>query len=168
MSSRHELHAYIYINHPYEAVRDLLLASPLTVLRDATTAVALRNGALGGELHPKTRPLDISAEVEIKVLAVAKAARSSNGHPATQLEIEWKAGRRPVLFPTMRATLSVHALTPGETQLDLAGIYEPPPGALGEALDAVTLHRMARESVSGFVQDVAMFLRILMATGNAA
>ncbi|HWO24373.1 MAG TPA: hypothetical protein VNO30_36765 [Kofleriaceae bacterium] len=59
MSSRHELHAYDYVNHPYETVRDLLLASPLTVFRHATTAVALRNEATGAELHAKAGPLDI-------------------------------------------------------------------------------------------------------------
>jgi hypothetical protein len=122
----------------------------------------------GAELHAKAGPLDISAEVEIKIVAIDAAARSPDDHPATRLEIEWKAVRRPALFPTMRATLSVYALTPSETQLDLAGAYEPPLGILGEAVDAIAMHRIARESVTGFVQDVAMFLRVLMAAGNAA
>ncbi|HWO17337.1 MAG TPA: hypothetical protein VNO30_01130 [Kofleriaceae bacterium] len=64
--------------------------------------------------------------------------------------------------------MSIYALTPNDTQLDLVGFYEPPLGILGVAVDAIAMHRIAEESVRGFVQDVAMFLRVLMAAGNAA
>lgn len=165
--NRHELNAYDYVNRPYEAVRDALLASPLTVFRHATMAAALRNEAVGAELHAKAGPLDVGAEIAIEILAI-EDARSPNDHPATQLVIEWKALRRPGLFPTMRATLMVYALSPTETQLDLAGKYEPPFGVVGGAIDAIAMHRIASESVTGFVKDVAVFLRGLLAHGNAA
>jgi hypothetical protein len=168
MSSPHELHTYDYVNHPYETVRGLLLASPSTVFRHATTAMALRNEATGAELHAKVGPLDISAEVEIKILVIDEAARSPNDHPATKLEIEWKTAPRPELFPTMQATLSVYALTPTETQLDFSGAYDPPMGLLGEAVDAIVMHKIATGSVTGFVREVASFLRGQLAAGHIA
>jgi hypothetical protein len=68
----------------------------------------------------------------------------------------------------MRATLTVYPLTPTETQLDLAGTYDPPLGVLGEAVDAIAMHRIAEQSVTGFVRDVAAFLRGSLAAGHAA
>ena len=167
MSSRHELHAYDYVNHPYKAVRDALLVSPLAIFRRATAAAAQRNEAAGAELHAKAGPLDLGAEVEIEVLTI-EPGKSPDGHSAIKLAIEWKAAHRPGLFPKMRATLSVYPLTATETQLDLAGTYEPPMGVLGEAVDAIAMHRIAKESVTGFVRDVAAFLRGWLAAGNAA
>jgi hypothetical protein len=167
MSGRHELHVYEYVNHSFEAVRDVLSASPLTVFRHATTAVALRNQAADAKLHATVGPLDLGAEVEIEILAI-EASRFPNGHPALKLVISWKAARRPALFPTMQATLLVYALTPTETQLDLAGSYEPPLGLLGEALDAIAMHRVAERSVAAFLQDVAAYLRDSLDAGNAA
>jgi hypothetical protein len=59
----------------------------------------------------------------------------------------------------MRAELSVYPLTATETQLDFAGRYEPPLGALGSAMDAMVGHRIAEASVHRFLQDVAAYLR---------
>jgi hypothetical protein len=59
----------------------------------------------------------------------------------------------------MRAKLGVYPLTATETQLDFAGTYEPPLGAVGGAIDAVVGHRIAEASVHGFVVDVAHHLR---------
>jgi hypothetical protein len=162
MARRHELHAYDYVNRSYEAVRDALLASPLTVFRPATTAAALRNDDVGAELHATLGPLDIGAEIEIEITAIEEA-RSPDDRPATKLAIAWKAVRRPALFPTMHATLSLYALSPTATQLDLTGTYDPPLGLVGEAIDAIAMHQIASESVTNFVQDVAVFLRGLLA-----
>jgi hypothetical protein len=167
MASRHEIHAYDYVNHPYEAVRNALLANPLAVFRQATAAAAARSEAAGAELHVKAGPLDIGAEVGIEVVSVT-ARRSPDDHPALELVLEWKATRHPALFPTMRATLSIYPLTPTETQLDFAGTYEPPLGFLGEAVDAIAMHGMAGVSVTRFVRDVGAFLRSRLAADHAA
>jgi hypothetical protein len=156
MAKRHELHAYDYVNRPYASVRDAVLANPLGVFRCATTAK--RDGAVGGELHAHAGPLELGAEIAIEVLSI-EVARSPDYHPATKLVLEWRALRRPDLFPTMRATLMIYALTPTETQLDLAGMYEPPLGVVGEALDAIAMHKIAEETVANFTRDVGVFLR---------
>jgi hypothetical protein len=59
----------------------------------------------------------------------------------------------------MRAELAVYPLTSTETQLDFQGVYEPPLGALGKAVNAVVGHRIAEASVHRFVSNVAQYLR---------
>lgn len=64
----------------------------------------------------------------------------------------------------MRAELSIYPLTATETQLDLSGLYEPPLGILGSAIDAMVGDRIAEASVHHFVSDVAAYLRATLAT----
>jgi hypothetical protein len=63
------------------------------------------------------------------------------------------------MFPTMRARLTVFALTATETQLELEGTYDPPLGPIGDLLDAALGHRLAEASVQRFVAEVAGWLR---------
>ena len=65
----------------------------------------------------------------------------------------------PRLFPIMKADLSIYPLTATETQLDFKGVYEPPLGPLGKAVNAMVGHRIAEVSVHRFVSDVAEYLR---------
>lgn len=158
MSNRREVRAYDYVNHPYEAVRDTLFAGPLAVFRKATMT-ALRDEPGGGaELRAKLGPITVTQEVAIEVVEI-RAATSPTNQPATELVLEWKAMRQSGLFPTMRATLSVYPLSATETQLDLAGTYDPPLGMLGDVIDAISMHKVAQSSITGFIQEVAGFLR---------
>ena len=59
----------------------------------------------------------------------------------------------------MRADLLAYPLTPTETQLELAGTYDPPFGVIGDVIDAAGMRRIAEESVTNFVHAVADFLR---------
>jgi hypothetical protein len=152
MSNRHELHAFNYINRSYADVRRTLLAQPLRVFRDATNAADTG----GPELHATAGTLDVSTEIEIELLSVGEV---ESPRPTTKLEISWKSTRRPNLFPTMRATVSMYPLTPTETQLELSGVYDPPLGVVGDVIDAVAMHDVARESVQRFVDDTAAYLR---------
>jgi hypothetical protein len=160
MPNRHALRAYDYVNRPYNDVRDALLLDPLAVFRRATTAAA------NVELHATAGPFDVATEIEIEIIAIV-TARSPNDQPATDIVIEWRAARRPKLFPTMRATLSLYALTPTETQLELAGVYDPPLGIVGDAVDAIAMSSIANQAVTGFVRDIAACLRKVPA-GRAA
>jgi len=65
----------------------------------------------------------------------------------------------PHLFPFMKADLAVYPLTSTETQLDFSGVYEPPLGPLGKAMNAIVGYRIAEVSVHRFVNDVAGYLR---------
>lgn len=153
MPNRHELHAFNYINRAYADVRGKLLAQPLQIFRDATSA----GSTAGPELHAKAGALDLSAEIEIEVLSIDEVADTTR--PMTKLEIAWKATRRPGLFPTLRATVSMYPLTPTETQLELSGVYDPPMGVVGDVIDAVAMRDRARSSVQRFVDETAAYLR---------
>ena len=83
--------------------------------------------------------------------------------PATRLHLEWEAARLPRLFPLMKADLSIYPITATETQLDFNGLYEPPLGPLGKALNAMVGHRIAEVSVHRFVSDLAGYLRKTLA-----
>jgi hypothetical protein len=74
---------------------------------------------------------------------------------ATRLDLEWRAESAPALFPTMHATLTAYPLSPGETQLDLAGTYEPPGGVFGSVADKLAGQRIAEASVHAFLDALA-------------
>jgi hypothetical protein len=156
--SRHELRCYDYVNHPYASVHDALHGNALKIFKRATSAAAARANDLGVELHARIGAIEVTADVDILITAVEEA-RSPFGHPATKLELAWKSVRRPGLFPSMTGTLTAYALSPSETQLELFGNYDPPLGVLGDAIDAVAMHKIAEASVLHFVQDVAAYLR---------
>jgi hypothetical protein len=65
----------------------------------------------------------------------------------------------PSLFPFMKAELAIYPLTRTETQLDFSGLYEPPLGTVGKAVNAIIGRRIAEVSVHSFVDDVAGYLR---------
>jgi hypothetical protein len=66
----------------------------------------------------------------------------------------------------MKAEFSIYSLTATETQLDFSGIYEPPLGALGSAMDIIVGHRVAEASVHRFVADVAAYLRTTLSAAG--
>jgi hypothetical protein len=59
----------------------------------------------------------------------------------------------------MKADLSIYPITATETQLDFNGLYEPPLGPLGKAVNAIIGHPIAEASVHRFVSDVGGYLR---------
>ena len=95
--------------------------------------------------------------IDIRVRRVETFER--NGTPGTRALLEWKAARRSRLFPLMNAVLTIYPLTSTETQLDFAGRYRPPFGALGKVVNAAVGHRIAEACVHRFVADVAHHLR---------
>ena len=158
MTKRHELRCYDYVNRPYAQVHDALVADALGIFSRATHSAATRAKDLGAELRVRFGALEISTDVEIQVAELA-GARSPDDRPATRLDLTWKSKRRPGLFPALVGSLWAYALGPRETQIELVGSYDPPMGAIGEAIDSIALHRIAEASVQRFVSDVASFLR---------
>jgi len=156
--SRHALHAYDYVNQPYGAVRDALIDNPLDTLQRATHVASQRAEQIGAELHANLGGLTVGTEIAIELVRVESAV-GPGGTTATHFVLAWRAAEHPGLFPTMSAVLAVYPLTPTETQLELWGHYVPPLGLAGEAVDALVMHHIAKESVAGFIQSIAKFLR---------
>jgi hypothetical protein len=152
MSDR-ALYCYDYVNQPYPRVRDVILANPHHVFRHATAAAA----AHGAALHIRFGGVDIGKDVAISIAGIEHD--HAYDRPATKVLLEWHAENNARMFPVMKATLMIFALSATETQLELRGVYEPPMGRLGEVLDAIAGHRLAQASVSRFIQEVAGWLR---------
>lgn len=164
MSERREVRSFDYVNHPYEPVRRILTEDPVEVFRSATRAAASRVRSLAAELRVNVGGIEMGAEIDISVGRIEELARGPTAQLATRIPLEWKATQRPGLFPVMNGVLAVYPLTATETQLDFSGRYEPPLGPLGDALDALALHRVAEASVQRFVKDVAHHLREVLAS----
>lgn len=159
MSQGQRIRSYDYVNHPYARVREALAANPQAVFQSATRAAASRAKSLASELRIDVAGLKVSAEIAIVVKQIKDSPASGTSGPATVIQLEWEAVNMPHLFPFMQAELSLYPLTASETQLDFAGVYQPPLGVLGSAVNALVGHRIAEGSVHRFVTDVAEYLR---------
>jgi hypothetical protein len=163
MSKEREIRCYDYVNHPYEQVRDALKEDPLAVFQSATKAAASRARSIASALRVEVGGIGLETDIKISVKNIKEEAPGGMTSPTTRLQFEWEAAKMAHLFPLMRATLSVYPLTGTETQLDFLGVYQPPLGALGKAVDTVAGHRIAEVSVHRFVNDVAEHLRKALA-----
>ena len=159
MSKGREIHCYDYVNHPYEQVRDALSKDARAVFQSATKAAASRAQSIASELRIDIGGIGIEADIRVSVKKIEVRPRATMSRPATRLQLEWRAARTPRLFPLMKADLSIYPLTATETQLDFKGLYEPPLGLLGKAVNAMVGHRIAEVSVHRFVSNVAQYLR---------
>jgi hypothetical protein len=157
--SEREIRSYDYVNHPYGIVRDVLSTDPQGVFRAATMAAATRAESVAAELRVNIGGLHVAAEIVTSVGKITETGSAEQGTQVTRIPIEWEAAHRPLWFPFMSGVLSVYRITATETQLDFVGIYEPPLGKVGGALDAMVGHKIAEASVHRFVEDVAVFLR---------
>ena len=159
MGAGREIRCFEYVNHGYERVRQALSGDARALFQAATRAASSRAETLAAQLRVEVAGLEVARTIAIEVKGVEDSRRGAGATPVTRLQLEWQAAETPRLFPFMRAELSVYPLTATETQLDLAGRYEPPLGPLGGAIDAIVLHRIAEASVHRFLQDVAGYLR---------
>jgi ribosome-associated toxin RatA of RatAB toxin-antitoxin module len=158
-----EIRCYDYVNHPYERVRDALKRDALSVFQSATKAAASRAQSVAAELHVDVGGIGVKADVKISVKEIEEKLRDAVLSPATRLLLEWEAAKMPRLFPLMKAELSIYPLTATETQLDFLGVYKPPFGVAGKAMNALAGHRVADACVHRFVSDVAGYLRQTLA-----
>jgi hypothetical protein len=163
MSKGREIRCYDYVNHPYEQVRDALSKDAITVFQSATKAAASRARSVAAELRVDIGGIAVEADINISVKDVEEKAPEGMSGPITRLRLEWEAAKMPRLFPFMKADLAIYPLTSTETQLDFSGVYEPPLGPLGKAMNAVAGHRIAEVSVHRFINDVASYLRQTLA-----
>lgn len=159
MSKERQIHCYDYVNHPYEQVRDALREDPLVVFQSATKAAASRARSIASALRVEVGGIGLETDIKIAVKNIEEEVPAGMTSPATRLQFEWEAANMADLFPLMKANLSVYPLTATETQLDFLGLYQPPLGAFGKAVDTVAGRRIAEVSVHRFVSDVAKYLR---------
>jgi hypothetical protein len=159
MSRGTEIRSYDYVNHPYERVRDVLKRDALAVFQSATKAAASRAQSVAAELHVDLGGVGVKADIKISIKNVEEKRDEALASVVTRLPLEWEAASNPGLFPLMKGELLIYPLTSTETQLDFSGLYEPPFGTVGKAMNAMIGHRIAEASVHQFITDVASYLR---------
>lgn len=162
MSMSKTIRVYDYVNHPYSEVREQLISGSPNIFRDATRSAAGRAKSVASELRVSFAGVEVGADISISVTHITEHKPSVVSGQVTQINLEWEASKLPRLFPFMKASLSIYALTATETQLDLSGNYEPPFGLLGSAIDGVIGHRIAEASVHQFIADLSAYLRIAL------
>jgi len=154
-----EIRCFDYVNHPYAQVRDALTKDAPALFQAATRAAASRAHSVASELRIDLGGIGVEADINISVQNIEERVSEASSAPVTRMQIEWEAATMPRLFPLMKAEITVYPLTATETQLDFQGLYEPPLGPLGKAMNAIVGHRIAEASVHRFVEDVARYLR---------
>lgn len=154
-----EIRCYDYVNHRYERVRDALKNDALDVFQSATKSAASRAQSIAAELHVDFGGVGITTNIKVSVKDIEEKLGDALSSPTTRLLLDWEALTRPGLFPIMKGELSIYPLTSSETQLDFWGIYEPPFGAVGKAMNAIIGHRIAEVCVHRFIDEVAGYLR---------
>jgi hypothetical protein len=159
MSKGPEIRCYDYVNHPYDQVREVLSRDALAVFQSATKAAAARAQSVAAELRLDLGGIALQADIKIVVKKIEETEAAAMSGPVTRIELEWEAATLPRLFPFMHGALAIYPLTSTETQLDFSGVYEPPLGPLGKAMNAIAGHRIAEVSVHRFIEDVASYLR---------
>jgi hypothetical protein len=92
----------------------------------------------------------LSKLVRVQVRELAGTDRSVG------LALRWEAtGPGGGLFPVLDADLTMTPAGERITILALAGVYRPPLGAMGAALDRAILHRVASATIRAFLAQVA-------------
>lgn len=157
--ARPEIRSYDYVNSPYANVKDALVADAQGIFRAATRVAANRAQAVAAELRVSVAGVDLVKEITVAVGAIEDVQSGPHRGPETRIPISWEAAKNARFFPQMTSVLTVYPLTATETQLDFAGTYDPPLGAVGDAMDALVGHRIAEASVHRFITDVARYLR---------
>ena len=77
------------------------------------------------------------------------------------LALRWEAtGAGGKLFPVLDADLTLADFGAQGTLVALAGVYRPPLGALGQALDRAVLHRVAVATIKDFLARVVAELAL--------
>jgi hypothetical protein len=92
----------------------------------------------------------VSKLVRVQVRDLSWTERSGG------LALRWEAtGTGGKLFPVLDADLTLVDFGAQGTLVALAGVYRPPLGPLGQALDRAVLHRVAVATIKGFLGYVA-------------
>ncbi|MFO7280179.1 MAG: hypothetical protein C0P77_007205 [Thermoanaerobacterales bacterium] len=135
---------------PFEQVREVLADDPGAMVAEIVTpedrAARRFRSSLGVELGGGG--------------AVRQAVEITIGSPHVtdailSLPLHWRATGRDRLFPVFEGHLTASPADGGSTLLMVAGTYTVPLGPVGRFGDGLIGRRLARQSLTSFVEDVA-------------
>jgi hypothetical protein len=126
------------------------------------TAAALRAGPEewlpGPEMMDHCLPAELEREGQtLRRIDVAVGAVQPFG-PGLAVPIQWRADRRPRLYPRLHGALRLEPLAPERCRLRLDVQYVGPAGWFGEVVDRAVMHRVAHASVRGFLDRLTVLL----------
>jgi len=111
--------------------------------------------------------------------SLARRVRARIGRPWHVTRTSWRSvSWEPVrgsddrtsahrMLPPLDGEVGIHVDAAGRVTLVLDARYLPPGGLLGAAVDAVALHRLARQTGQRFLQDVGAGLNRVASEGRA-
>jgi hypothetical protein len=79
------------------------------------------------------------------------------------MEIHWHDATSSQVFPEMRGELQLIEIDDNETEIRLAGEYEPPLRTLGQIADATAGHRLAQRTLDDAVERLALRMETAVA-----
>ncbi|NNC74523.1 MAG: hypothetical protein HKN93_03315 [Acidimicrobiia bacterium] len=154
---KQHVHLYDAVNRPYSDVRSALANRSLELLKRA--AEAGLSGAHESALHVEVGGIALAKEVHLDV----KGFRDIPGRvPLGRVSIRWSPADHSSLFPVIEADLEAEPIDEERTMFSLLGLYQPPLGLVGAALDRLGFHRLAETALERF------FKRLLAAIEDSA
>jgi hypothetical protein len=142
----------------------------LPVVGDVDGLIAAFEGDPKAWLHDAKRDGPDHWLVQVRAGALSRQVRAYIGAPWRAGPTRWRTlswdpvpGERDAValerfLPSLDGELGLHVETDGGATLMFDARYQPPGGALGAAVDAVALHRLAKHSVERFVEGLAAAL----------
>lgn len=147
----HTIYLYDYVPVAYERVRSMLASDAGQLIGDAVDAAGVRAETIAAKLEVSVAGFEVGRAINVHL---GPFAESIEGVPSARIHLRWEASHQAGLFPHMEGDLEALPLTKDETEIVLAGVYRPPLGAAGSALDAALLHRVADASVRHFFERI--------------
>lgn len=136
------------VDLPTQPVSELLAAHSSEM--EGMGAVAYRRGE---ELRARVGPGGLLAK-EV-VIAIDPPLMSRRG---LVIPVRWRATGAEALFPRLDGELVVGETDNGGTEIKLQATYRPPLGSIGGLMDRVLLARLARATVSDWVDRIVEYL----------
>jgi hypothetical protein len=146
------------------ALNAAFAADPSEWLPDATPDPADPTGPLILVVHAGSLARRVRATVGQAWHVTRTSWRSVSWEPVTVTDEQTSINR---MLPALDGELGIHVDDSGRATLVLDARYLPPGGFLGAAVDAVALHRLARQTGQRFLEDVGVGLSRLASQRNS-
>jgi hypothetical protein len=118
---------------------------------DAAEEVAYADGTWTFSVHAGSLARRVRATIGRPWHVTRTSWRSVSWEPVTVNDEQASVNR---MLPPLDGELGIHVDESGRATLVLDARYVPPGGLLGAAVDAVALHRLARQTGQRFLEDV--------------
>jgi hypothetical protein len=145
------VHRYEAVKVPFDRVHDILANRPCAVLEPAATAGAEFTAEASLALGIEVGSREITKELSVDIGGLVDVAGRI---PLSRLSLRWRPPEETALFPVIEADLEIQPMPSQLTLVSFLGIYEPPLGAVGAAVDRLVLYRVAEAAFHRFFDGV--------------